>query len=87
MHISNKLKKTVLGNILFNGCPITEVKYYPNLGLILNDKLNWSDHAEHILTKASKNMLNRVRHIIPRLALENLYTSMVRPILDYANII
>ena len=62
---------------------------YPNLGLILNNKLNWSDHAEHITTRASKllTMLNRIRHTIPRLALENLYTSMIRPVLDYADIL
>ena len=32
-------------------------------------------------------MLNRIRHVLPRLALENLYTSMVRPILDYADML
>ena len=30
---------------------------------------------------------NRIRHTIPRLALENLYTSMIRPVLDYADIL
>lgn len=29
----------------------------------------------------------RIRHNIPRLALENLYTSMIRPIIEYADII
>ena len=62
---------------------------YPYLGLIINNKLNWSDHAEHIITRVSKKltMLNRIRHILPRLALENLYTSMVRPVLDYADML
>ena len=32
-------------------------------------------------------MCNRIRHVIPRLALENLYTSMVRPILDYTDML
>ena len=59
------------------------------LGLIINNKLNWSDHAEHIIARASKKLttINRIRHVLPRLALENLYTSMVRPILEYANIL
>ena len=79
----------MLDDIILNGCQITEVDKYPMLGLIINNKLNWSDHAEHIIARASKKLttINRIRHVLPRLALENLYTSMVRPILEYANIL
>ena len=89
MRVSNKKKKPVLDTIYLNGSQITEVDKYPILGLIINNKLNWSDHAEHIFARASKKltMLNRIRHTVPRLALENLYTSMIRPILDYADIL
>ena len=89
MRISKKKKKPVLDDIVLNGCQITEVDKYPYLGLIINNKLNWSDHAEHLITRVSKKltMLNRVRHVLPRLALENLYTSMIRPILDYADML
>ena len=89
IRISNKKQKPVLDDIVLNGCQITEVDKYPYLGLILNNKLTWSDHAEHIIARASKKltMLNRIRHTLPRLALESLYTSMIRPILDYADII
>ena len=67
MRISNKKTKPVLDKIILNGCQITEVDKYPNLGLIINNKLSWSDHAEHIIARASKKltMLNRVsRHYL-----------------------
>ena len=89
MRISNKANKVPLQDIELNGTKIEEVCKFTNLGLTLNNKLNWSDHIENIVNRASSrlNMLSKVRFVIPRLALIQLYISMIRPILEYASII
>ena len=39
-----------------NGERIEKVNSYPQLGLILHDKMNWSDHINKAITKANKKL-------------------------------
>jgi hypothetical protein len=39
-----------------SGEKIEKVNSYPQLGLILHDKMNWSDHINQAITKANKKM-------------------------------
>lgn len=73
----------------FNGTAIDQVHSYPQLGLILNDKMTWENHIETIITNANKKMglIWKLSNDIPRFAVENIYTSFIRPQLEYAAVI
>jgi hypothetical protein len=51
--------------------------------------MNWNSHIDRIVTKASKRVtiMKRNQHKLPRTALEKIYIHMIRPILEYGNII
>ena len=55
----------------------------------LDDKLKWNDHISHIVEKALRrlNVISRYRLILPRSVLVNLYITMVRPVLEYCDVV
>jgi ribonuclease P/MRP protein subunit RPP40 len=89
LRISHKLIRPNLIPIIFNNTTVQEVQSYTNLGLTLNNKFTWEDHITRIASKASKrvNIINRFRLLLPRHTLIRTYLSMIRPVLEYANII
>ena len=73
-------------SLQLNRIEIEQVHSYPQLGLILNDRLNWEDHINDAITKANKKtgLIWRLNSELPRYAVENIYTSYIRPQLEYA---
>ena len=55
---------------------LEQLHSYRQLGLIINDRMNWEDHISSAITKAQ-----------PRYAVEAIYLSYIRPQLEYASII
>ena len=55
------------------------------LGVILDDKLKFSEYLQYIALKISKSVgiIYRVKHLVPRKILVNLYYSLVFPYLTY----
>ena len=55
------------------------------LGIVLNHHLNWHSHTNIIANKICKiiGILNKLKHILPRQILSNIYTSLVTPHLNY----
>jgi hypothetical protein len=72
-----------------NGEIIKESTNHKHLGLTFNTTLTWSDHIANLASKASKcvGLLKRISRDVPRECLEVLYKSMIRPILEYGDII
>ena len=68
---------------------LNRVDTHTHLGVTLNSKITWHDHVKRVTEKAYRviNMIKRIRHLVPRSTLENLYKTLVRPILEYGNII
>ena len=89
MLITNKKKRPTLQPIYLNNTIITEVASHCNLGLHISNKLNWDDHVNSVIAKASKKLsiISRYRTRLPRPVLESLYLTMVRPIIEYGNVI
>jgi hypothetical protein len=89
MKITNKIKKHTYPTILMEGIEIMETSYYTNLGFTLKDNMHWDIHIDKIINKASKRVtvLQRLRYKIPRPALEKIYLTMIRPVLEYGNIL
>ena len=56
--------------------PVKLVKY---LGLIVDDKLTWSQHVDYISSKITRNIgiLKRIRHFIPKESLLLLYHTLI----------
>ncbi|CAG2205733.1 unnamed protein product [Mytilus edulis] len=75
--------------LILNNVNIKRVTCHKHLGLILNDKLSWTDHIADICKKCHNklNTILRMRHILPRLCIEKLYKTFVRSLLDYADVI
>jgi hypothetical protein len=68
---------------------VHEVHNQKHLGLTFNNKMTWDDHIHKISNKASKRIetLNRFSYILPRNTLQRIYITMIRPVLEYADII
>ena len=74
-------------NILVNGVAIKRVSKFKYLGVIFDERLSWNDHVKYILTKAGSRigMLNRIRSSITSYSANVVYTSLIRPILEYCD--
>ena len=68
---------------------ISEVQNHCNLGLTISKDLSWKTHVTNLINRANcrLNVLSKYRFVLPRLALSRLYIAMVRPILEYADVI
>ena len=55
------------------------------LGVMLDSKLNWSEHTSYIKLKMAKNVgiINKVKHILNSSTLRTLYHSLIYPYLIY----
>jgi hypothetical protein len=68
---------------------IPEVNDHKHLGIILSNNCNWHSHIEYITEKAWKrvNIMRKLKYSLDRKSLEIIYTSFIRPILEYADVI
>ena len=57
------------------------------LGMVIDDKLTWKDHIDHVSLKIKHNLgiMKCVRNDIPKESLIALYRTMVEPYLRYCN--
>ena len=69
----------------FNNTQISETSSIVNLGVTMNKSLSWNEHVYNLISKAHKRMfiLNHFRSILPRIALELIYTSMICLVLEF----
>ena len=75
--------------VSFNNLPINRKSTQKHLGLLLDEKLNFSEHINKKLKKATKsiNLLRKLNLSLPRSALLIIYKSFIRPHLDYGDIV
>ena len=86
---SRKHQKISHPTIYFNNNPIESVSSQKHLGMILDTKLNFQEHIKNILTKFNKNigLLRKLQKMLPRRSLLTIFKSLVRPNLDYGDVI
>ena len=89
MYITNKRNRPILQPIYLCGQQINESKEITTLGVVITNNLSWRPHISNLIAKASKRLLvlRRYKYILPRKALETLYISMIRPVLEYGDVI
>jgi hypothetical protein len=89
LQVSRKLHPSPKPILKLHGQIIKEVQTHKHLGLTFNNTLTWTDHISNLVTKASRciGLLKRLSRDVPRQCTEILYKSMIRPLLEYADII
>ena len=86
---SCKTKKVDHPPIFFNGFPVVQVKETKHLGLFLQFKLNFEKHLSEKIKKAKRiiGIMKHLNYLLPLKTLNQMYKSLVRPHLDYCDII
>ena len=73
--------------ISVNGTSIKRVSQLKYLGVVFDERLSWNDYVKFILAKAGKGveMLGRICYCITWHSAKIIYTSMIRPIIEYCD--
>jgi hypothetical protein len=89
LQVTRKINPAPKPILRLNGVVVREVLTHKHLGLTFNGTLSWADHISQVVTKAARciGLLRRISRDVPRQCLEILYKAMIRPILEYADII
>lgn len=78
-------RKTFDINIKINDCVIEQVIYTKFLGVIIDNRLDWTNHISYISSKLSKGIgiICRARKFFTKAALTTLYNSFIFPYFIY----
>ena len=59
------------------------------LGVIISDNGQWNDHIDYIVKKTYNrlNIMRKFRTFLDRYSLERNYISVIRPLMEYADVI
>ena len=72
-------------NIQLDGQPICRVKHAKSLGLIVDDRLSWSNHIKELCRKISSAIgaLRHIRSLISQSTAVQIYNALIQPNFDY----
>ena len=75
--------------LVFNNHQLETVEAHKHLGITFNANLSWKQHVDNIYTAANIKvvLLAKLKFVLDRKTLFTLYTSFIRPTLEYGNII
>jgi len=75
--------------LAIDGIPIERVHTIRYLGIIIDDRLTWAAHIDHIAKKISRSVgiLNRVKHCLNQKTLLLLYHTLIFPYLTYSHLV
>jgi hypothetical protein len=75
--------------LYFNGTPLKEVTHHTHLATTFSSNMSWKPHVDRICFRAGQrnNMLRKLKFRLPRKTLETLFQSLVRPILEYGDVV
>jgi hypothetical protein len=87
--ISRKRNLVAHPELILNGQPIKSLAHHKHLGLIISDNLTWNEHIVHIVDKANRRLgiLRSLKYKLNRLSLERIYLALIRPLLEYGDIV
>ena len=75
--------------IKFNNNSILKCSSQKHLGIVLDSKLNFNSYVDEIIKKCNKliGLIRRLSVNLPRKALLTIYKSIIRPRLDYGDVL
>ena len=76
-------------NISLNNVQVERVSHQKHLGIILDEKLNFKEHIDSTILKVKGGIavIKKLKYSLPRKSLITIYKALLRPLLDYGNII
>lgn len=76
-------------DLTINGNSIEKVSEHKLLGVIIDDKLRWHSHIEHLCKRVSRNLflLSKLQSVITLDARKMFYNAHIKPHIDYASVI
>ena len=86
---SLKRNKQVHPPLFLNSNKVKDAESHTHLGLTLQSSMSWRNHIVQAFEKASNrlNMLKFVTYKLDRSILTSLYKSLIRPVMEYGNVI
>ena len=89
MTLSRKQNKPLHPPLNMAQLNINEVTSHKHLGLIFSDDGSWHEHIDHIKAKSwfRLNIMRKLKFQLDRKLLEIMYTSFIRPLLEYSNVV
>ena len=86
---SRKKKTQNYPNISLNNIQVERVSHQKHLGITLNEKLNFKEHIGSTILKVNRGIavIKNLRYSLPRKSLITIYKALLRPLLDYGDII
>ncbi|MCG7877682.1 MAG: reverse transcriptase domain-containing protein [Candidatus Thiodiazotropha endolucinida] len=87
--LSRKKNRPLHPPLLMNNEPIQEVSSHKHLGIYLSSDGTWHEHIDYITSKAWTriNVMRKFKFTLDRQALEKIYVSFIRPLLEYADVV
>lgn len=89
VYFSKKTAPVLVPPILFNGQVVATHDFQKHIGLLLDKKLSFTNHLDEKISKVNKiiGLIKRLRFLLPRRTLMDIYRSFARPLLDYGDIL
>ena len=87
--IVSRTKTTIYQTPRLSNIEPEKVQSYPQLGLTLDDSMNWEAHITKLISKANRKigLIWKISGHLPRICAENMYNYCIRPVLDYGSTI
>ena len=89
MVVTRKINKSNHPPLFMSDVLIKEVSSHNHLGVHLSSDCTWHSHIERMKEKAWQrlNIMRRLKFILDRKSLEIIYTSFIKPVLEYGDTI
>ena len=89
MLFSNRIGSSVPPSVFIGDTPLGYRSSVKFLGVVLDNKLNFSEHLKFISNKLSKSVgiLSNIKTLVPNEILQNLYYNLIFPYLNYCTIV
>ena len=81
--------ESMIFSVIFHGDIVANVSLHTHLWVTLSSNLSWKAHILKVYEKACKrlNMLKGLKYIINRETLNKLYKSLIRPLMEYGDVL
>ncbi|XP_042875153.1 uncharacterized protein LOC122255263 [Penaeus japonicus] len=87
LHVCPSKRPIMFPELILDNSPLPIVNHCKLLGIHINSQLNWDDHIDYIISKASRNLfiLYRAKQFnLNQTVIFTLYSWFIRTILEYA---
>ena len=86
---SRRKKLQILPTISLNNIQVERASYQKQLGILLDEKLDFKQHVDSGIMKVHKgiSIIKKPRHSLSRKSLVTIYKAFLRPLIDYGDIV